>query len=193
MPATTRRTRGAPPAKGAQSTLSFNGAATRVTKHTGPAGKDLKKAEPAKPAKVDVIDLDRADDAVVEAEVQTPPQVQLPKPESALTPEEEKAEKVPHSQVLRYWKAKEAERLAPRVHQEGLSTEEKILRYFDMSSQYGPCVGIPRRKRWLRAHRLGLAPPIETLAVLVKEDKKGKGGVEKAQLESLLETIGGDL
>lgn len=23
------------------------------------------------------------------------------------------------------------------VHQEGLSTEEKILRYFDMSSQYG--------------------------------------------------------
>ncbi|OBT40648.1 hypothetical protein VE00_08353 [Pseudogymnoascus sp. WSF 3629] len=200
MPATTRRTRGAPPAKGAQSTLSFNGAATRVTKHTGPAGKDLKKAEPAKPAKVDVIDLDRADDhaAVVEAEVReaeaAPAQVQLPKPASALTPEEEKAEKVPHSQVLRYWKAKEAERLAPRVHQEGLSTEEKILRYFDMCSQYGPCVGIPRRKRWLRAHKLGLAPPIEALAVLVKEDKKGnKEGVEKAQLESLLESIGGDL
>ena len=120
MPATTRRTRGAPPAKGAQSTLSFNGAATRVTKHTGPAGKDLKKAEPAKPAKVDVIDLDRADDhaAVVEAEVReaeaAPAQVQLPKLGSALTPEEEKAEKLPHSQVLKYWKAKEAERLAPR-------------------------------------------------------------------------------
>jgi hypothetical protein len=46
----------------------------------------------------------------------------------------------------------------------------------------------------LRAHRLGLAPPIEALAVLVKEDKKGnKEGVEKAQLESLLESIGGDL
>ncbi|KFZ12497.1 hypothetical protein V501_04209 [Pseudogymnoascus sp. VKM F-4519 (FW-2642)] len=197
MPATTRRTRGAPPAKGAQSTLSFNGAATRVTKHTGPAGKDLKKAEPAKPAKVDVIDLDRADAAVVEAEVREaeakPTQVQLPKLESALTPEEEAAEKVPHSQVLKYWKAREADRLAPRVHQEGLSTEEKILRYFDMSSQYGPCVGIPRRKRWLRAHRLGLAPPIEALAVLVKEDKKGNEGAEKAQLESLLETIGGDI
>ena len=87
------------------------------------------------------------------------------------------------------------------------------MRYFDMCSQYGvscpvcwvvtcyrltdplqPCVGIPRRKRWLRAHRLGLAPPIEALAVLVKEDKKGnKEGVEKAQLESLLESIGGDL
>ncbi|OBT79035.1 hypothetical protein VF21_02385 [Pseudogymnoascus sp. 05NY08] len=200
MPATTRRTRGAPPAKGAQSTLSFNGAATRVTKHTGPVGKDLKKAEPAKPAKIDVIDLDRADDAgaVAEAEVReaeaAPAQVQTPKLGSALTPEEEAAEKVPHNQVLKYWRATEAERLAPRVHQAGLSTEEKILRYFDMSSQYGPCVGIPRRKRWLRAHRLGLAPPIEALAVLVKEDKKGgKEGVEKAQLESLLETIGGDL
>lgn len=52
-------------------------------------------------------------------------------------------------------------------------------------------MGIPRRKRWLRAHRLGLAPPIEALAVLVKEDRKGTEGIEKAQLEGLLETIGG--
>ncbi|KFY53263.1 hypothetical protein V496_07762 [Pseudogymnoascus sp. VKM F-4515 (FW-2607)] len=200
MPPTTRRTRGAPPAKGAQSTLSFNGAATRITKHTGPAGKDLKKAEPAKLAavapKTDVIDLDRPA-AVVEAEAReadaAPAQVQIPAAASvsALTPEEEEADRVPHSQVLRYWKAREADRLAPRVHQEGLSTEEKILRYFDMCSQYGPCVGIPRRKRWLRAHRLGLGPPIEALAVLVKEDKKGTPGIEKAQLEELLETIGG--
>ncbi|KFZ11221.1 hypothetical protein V502_07673 [Pseudogymnoascus sp. VKM F-4520 (FW-2644)] len=194
MPATTRRTRGAP-AKGAQSTLSFNGAATRITKNTGPAGKDLKKAEPAKTApKTDVIDLDHAADAEVQEAKPAPAQVQLPAPASAsaLTPEEEAADKVPHSQVLKYWRAKEAERLAPRIHQEGLSTEEKILRYFDMSSQYGPCVGIPRRKRWLRAHRLGLAPPIEALAVLVREDKKGTEGIEKAQLEELLETIGGD-
>lgn len=121
MPATTRRTRGAPPAKGAQSTLSFNGAATRVTKNTGAAGKDLKKAEPAKtPAapKTDVIDLDQADEAAVEAQVQeakpAPAQVQPAAPVAALTPEEVAADKVPHSQVLRYWKAKEAERLAPR-------------------------------------------------------------------------------
>ena len=51
-------------------------------------------------------------------------------------------------------------------------------------------MGIPRRKRWLRAHRFGLAPPIEALAVLVKEDRKGTEGIEKAQLEELLETIG---
>ncbi|KFX92243.1 hypothetical protein O988_07357 [Pseudogymnoascus sp. VKM F-3808] len=196
MPATTRRTRGAP-AKGAQSTLSFNGAATRVTKNTGPPGKDLKKAEPAKQApKTDVIDLDHAD-AAAEAEVQeakaAPAQVQSAAPASVLTPEEVAAEKVPHSQVLKYWREKEKERVAPRVHQEGLSTEEKVLRYFDMCSQYGPCVGIPRRKRWLRAHKLGLAPPIEALAVLIAEDKKDTKGIEKAQLEVLLETTGGDV
>lgn len=121
MPRTTRQTRGAP-ARGAQSTLSFNGAATRVTKHTATTGKDLKKAEPAKaaaaPPKTDVIDLDRADDAAaVEAEVQeekaVPVQAKIPAG-SALTPEEVEAEGVPHSQVLKYWRAKEAERLAPR-------------------------------------------------------------------------------
>ncbi|KAL5347300.1 hypothetical protein ACLOAV_007611 [Pseudogymnoascus australis] len=201
MPPTTRRTRGAPPAKGAQSTLSFNGATTRITKHTGPAGKDLKKAEPAKLAavapKTDVIDLDRPA-AVVEAEAReadaAPAQVQIPAAASvsALTPEEEEADRVPHSQVLRYWKAREADRLAPRVHQEGQSTEEKILRYFDMSSQYGvtlrrhppPQALAPRPPTWS-------SPPIEALAVLVKEDKKGTPGIEKAQLEELLETIGG--
>lgn len=118
MPATTRRTRGAP-AKGAQSTLSFNGAATRITKNTGPPGKNLKKAEPAKTApKTDVIDLDHAAEAEVQEAKPAPAQVQLPAPASAsasaLTPEEEAADKVPHSQVLKYWRAKEAERLAPR-------------------------------------------------------------------------------
>jgi DNA polymerase delta subunit 4 len=54
-------------------------------------------------------------------------------------------------------------------------------------------VGIPRRKRWLRAHKLGLAPPIEALAVLISEDKKDTKGIEKAQLEVLLETTGGDV
>lgn len=177
MPRTTRQTRGAPPARGAQSTLSFNGAATRVTKHTATTGKDLKKAEPAKAKapKTDIIDLDRADDAAAAVETEVvqegakaaPTQAKV-SAGSALTPEEVKAERVPHSQVLKYWRAKEAERLAPRgelllslptlvrwrgwllnntnlcvVHQEDLTTEEKILRYFDMSSQYGvscPCL-----------------------------------------------------
>ena len=39
--------------------------------------------------------------------------------------------------MKRYWKSKEDERIAPRVHQQGLNANEKILRHFDLSSQYG--------------------------------------------------------
>ena len=116
MPATTRRTRGAP-AKGGQSTLSFNGAASRVTKSTAPIGKDVKKVEPAKIPKPEVRHLDH-DDVDVEAKAQDakaePAKREQAAAVSALTPEEHAADKVPHSQVLKYWKEKEAERLAPR-------------------------------------------------------------------------------
>lgn len=67
--------------------------------------------------------------------------------------------------------------------------EEKILRLFDMSSQYGPCIGIPRLARWHRAHRLGLEPPIEVLAVMVRENK-GVNLAPKAHFEELLATKG---
>ena len=77
---------------------------------------------------------------------------------------DERAEKITDAQIKRYWKAKEDERKAPRgmssyrvcslgwnsarwrsllslflriVHQEGLSVHDKILREFDLSSQYG--------------------------------------------------------
>ena len=53
--------------------------------------------------------------------------------------EEQKAEKVTDAQIKRYWRDREVERRAPRVHQEGLAVEEKILRLFDMSSQFGVC------------------------------------------------------
>lgn len=124
---------------------------------------------------------------------------------------EEKAGKVSDAQVKRYWKGKEDERIAPRVHQRGLGVDEKILRHFDLSSQYGvslgllalrslatgwvadhhvsggqPCIGIPRMKRWKRAENLGLKPPVEVLAVLLKEEKSGNGKAERAFMEGLL-------
>ncbi|KAL8954997.1 MAG: hypothetical protein Q9183_006837, partial [Haloplaca sp. 2 TL-2023] len=99
---------------------------------------------------------------------------------------EEKAMKVPDAAVKRYWRDREAERKAPRVHQQRLSLHEKILRHFDLSSQYGPCIGISRIRRWKRAQGLGLAPPIEVLAVLVKEEAEGKKGMEKAFMDGLL-------
>ncbi|KAL8913873.1 MAG: hypothetical protein Q9171_001366 [Xanthocarpia ochracea] len=97
-------------------------------------------------------------------------------------PMEEKAKGVTEAAVKRYWREREQERKAPRVHQRDLSLHEKILRHFDLSSQYGPCVGIPRMKRWKRAEGLGLKPPIEVLAVLVREEK----GMERAFMDGLL-------
>jgi hypothetical protein len=36
-----------------------------------------------------------------------------------------------------------------------------ILRTFDMTSKYGPSVGITRLQRWERAKKWGLSPPDE--------------------------------
>ncbi len=143
---------------------------------------------------------------------------------------EERALKIPETQIRKYWKSKEEERIAPRVHQAGLSVNEKILRHFDLSSQYGvsysprppnsialsffiptygncvfkrliffvwgeqPCIGIPRIRRWKRAEGLGLKPPIEVLAVLVREEGKGNRGAERAFMDGLLASrlSGGD-
>lgn len=51
--------------------------------------------------------------------------------------EEEQARKVTDTQIKKYWRQKEQERLAPRVHQEDLTVYEKVLREWDMSSRYG--------------------------------------------------------
>lgn len=120
---------------------------------------------------------------------------------------EQKAAKISETQVRKYWKGKEDERSAPRVHQQGLSVHEKILRHFDLSSQYGvsfpwtailvlgielmvvwlqPCIGMPRVRRWKRADGLGLKPPIEVLAVLMMEEKSKNSKAERAFMEGLL-------
>jgi DNA polymerase delta subunit 4 len=41
-------------------------------------------------------------------------------------------------------------------------------------------------KRWHRADRLGLNPPIEVLAVLLKEEKKGTKKIETAHIDEIL-------
>lgn len=41
-------------------------------------------------------------------------------------------------------------------------------------------------KRWQRAEKLGLSPPIEVLAVLLKEDAKGTQGIERATIDELM-------
>lgn len=67
-----------------------------------------------------------------------------------------------------------------QVHQEALSLEEKILRHFDMSSQYGPCIGISRVDRWKRAQRLRLNPPVEVFSVCLQVvEENGKSDTRR--------------
>ena len=58
---------------------------------------------------------------------------------------------------------------------------------------FQPCVGIARLKRWQRADRLGLNPPIEVLAVLLKEEARGNKEIERAHMDELLNStaVGG--
>lgn len=41
-------------------------------------------------------------------------------------------------------------------------------------------------KRWVRANKLGLNPPIEVLAVLLKEETRGNSKIERAHLDELM-------
>lgn len=283
MPAT-RRARprggaatGGPTAKGAQKTLPFNNN-TRITKSTSSSASAhqskslLQKADspaPAKPLSA-AVTLDDKDTTANDedtaktlghvsssAAVAQQAKTELAQLKQERTEEEVRASRVSDAQVRRYWKEREAERVAQRVHQEGLSVEEKVLRLFDISSQYGvcicslfsppclaillllprlfslslalfcwsgrvwscicsifcqrtprmivlilsiymynlltrcflskqPCIGIARMKRWTRAQRLNLSPPIEVLAVLLKEEEKGNGGIERAYVDELM-------
>ena len=199
----------------AQQTLTFGPHSNKVTKPSIPTSSKNLKASPAQLSKAlstepelpavedikptetkeEVVEIPDADRGLA-FRVQGKPQ----KDEI-----DEKARKVPTTQVKAYWKAKEDERKAPRgmpyspssiyqtnslqVHQQGLTLHEKVLRHFDLSSQYGPCIGIARMKRWKRAQKLGLRPPIEVLAVLLKEEEGGGGKKsERAYVDELMST-----
>ncbi|GKT99430.1 dna polymerase delta subunit 4 [Fusarium langsethiae] len=203
MPTTRRsaanaRSRGLP-AKG-QSTLSFS---NKVTK---PVPKNAKKSiispsvtkiDPSQLAKKqeteDVVDDEPAVAELepVKADEEETNTAEVA-PEPVKTEPELQAEKVTDAQIKKYWKSIENQWSTPRLHQQGISQNERILRYFDVSSQYGPCIGMPRMKRWKRAGRLGLNPPIEVLAVLMKEQSKGNDQIETAHMEEILNSIAVD-
>ncbi|KAI9847641.1 MAG: hypothetical protein M1838_000817 [Thelocarpon superellum] len=182
MPATRRKSHG-PASRGGQSTLAF----ARGAKVTKPSTAAMTKAKHLESSSL--LELDPAQkQASTKSEISAEEQIAKEKEnETGPSPEDVSARKIGHTQLRSYWRAREAERKAPRVHQQGLSTNEKILRHFDLSSQYGPCVGIARRKRWNRAQSLGLRPPIEVLAVLLHEESTGKP-TEQAYVDELLST-----
>lgn len=104
----------------------------RTTIPERPAAKDeVRKEEEEEAVNVaaeepDVVELEQEEE--VEEIVEQVPE----KSEAEL-----KAEKITDTQIKSYWKGIEKQRKAPRVHQQDLDLGEKVLRYFDVSSQYG--------------------------------------------------------
>ncbi|KAI5306006.1 hypothetical protein KEM56_002556 [Ascosphaera pollenicola] len=98
---------------------------------------------------------------------------------------DEDALRMPEAQIRKYWKGIEERRITPQIHQEGVSLYEKILRHFDLTSKYGPCIGIARIRRWRRAQRFNLDPPMEVLAVLLKLEERGEPR-QMAYIDALL-------
>ncbi|KAF8159366.1 DNA polymerase delta, subunit 4-domain-containing protein [Crassisporium funariophilum] len=54
----------------------------------------------------------------------------------------------------------------PAIHAENQTKIHEILRVFDLTYSYGPCVGVSRLERWERAQMLGLNPPKEVYEIL---------------------------
>ncbi|KAF2659204.1 hypothetical protein K491DRAFT_689559 [Lophiostoma macrostomum CBS 122681] len=188
-----RRTSGITP-KAQQSTLAFHGTSNKVTKsgaRAQNAKKNLTDHSITKKSKPDVFDVDTVDEAeptTAEAAIIEQTKQAVVAQKTISTPEENEARAVSDARIEKYWRKKEKEgRKTPRVHQQDLSLQEKILREFDMCGQFGPCTGIARLKRWKRAHRLELNPPIEVLAVLLKEQEgKDKISVQRSHVDELL-------
>ncbi|KAJ7781885.1 DNA polymerase delta, subunit 4-domain-containing protein [Mycena maculata] len=56
------------------------------------------------------------------------------------------------------------------IHGEDQDKFHEILRDFDLSYQYGPCIGVTRLQRWERASALGLNPPTEVRDILTTRE-----------------------
>lgn len=62
-----------------------------------------------------------------------------------------------------------------------LDDARELLRQFDMTFKYGPCVGIKRTARWKRAKRLELNPPEEVINIL--QDKRYQDAIPDLDLD----------
>jgi len=166
-----------------QSTLAFHASTNKVTK-SGTRGQQAKKnlveKSIEKSPKPETIDISVSDDEAPVVEQVETPAVEQP----ASTPEEDEARTITEKQIKAYWETRKGQNL--RLHQGGLTVHDKILIDFDMSNHYGPCVGIERTRRWKRANKLRLDPPIEVLAVLLKEHDMAKKHVERSRVDELL-------
>ncbi|KAI9650566.1 hypothetical protein NHQ30_000584 [Ciborinia camelliae] len=196
---TTRRSGPAQKGAGTQKTLSFTNS-SKITKASTPSS--LKPKNP--PTNLSPLNPPKASPPSETTSPTDSPSIPIGSPQASprtvpkTAHEVEQlalASKITTAQIRKYWKGREELRLAPRVHQRNLEISEKMLREWDCMSQFGPAIGIPRTQRWHRASRLGLNPPIEILAVLLKEEEKKNKAVERAHVDELMGArgiIGGD-
>ncbi|KAJ6024114.1 hypothetical protein N7540_004911 [Penicillium herquei] len=176
----------------AQATLAF-GAQSRITKPSKSAttinkGKDIdspltQKSEKSisnTPEPQQVLATETSVPAVTELVVrQQTTTNRKPSP----TSEEKQAMKITLKDLNKWWSQKEGKPKPVKVHESDLKLEEKILRNFDLTGHYGPCIGKSRLQRWRRAQRMGLNPPIEVLAVLLN----GNDISERSHMEELVD------
>jgi DNA polymerase delta subunit 4 len=142
-----RRSTGATSKSSNQSTLAFHGASNKVTKpgaRANNAKKNLLTKSARKDEDLEVVDVKvkvegeapttaEAPTTVEAAIIEQTEQAQEP---AQSTPEEDEARLVKPKQLEAYWK-KQNTGSAPRYHQDHLSLEEKILRKFDTTGQFG--------------------------------------------------------
>lgn len=125
---------------GKQSKLSFN---NRVTKPVQKSVKDSLASSPLKKELIrEKVEKDEAEDIKPDEQLQEESEEQIANVEVTRSDAEIKAAKISDAAIQRYWRKVEAERMAKRVHQEDLTTNEKVLRYFDVSSHYGVSINL---------------------------------------------------
>jgi DNA polymerase delta subunit 4 len=163
MPTTRRSTRASTGvAAGKQSKLSFQHKVTKRISHPGKEEAKLpartKAHIPDDQEEVASKKLKKEDEETVKPEEQEETDVKDEEEEQEEQEEEKSTLKTPFEEaearaaklndreISKYWKEIEASRRAKELHKkhaEGLSTAEKVLRHFDVSSQYGvssPCL-----------------------------------------------------
>lgn len=144
---------------GSQGTLSFHGG-SKPNKVTKPAVKSVAKGGKKEGLAAAVVEeigerpAGAEDESTATARRQAPPadeedgasEIARKQPEAVEGPQHEQARAISDTQIKRYWRAKEAQRLAPRVHQEDLTIYERVLREWDVSGQFGVSHPPPTRE-----------------------------------------------
>ncbi|KIY63857.1 hypothetical protein CYLTODRAFT_493578 [Cylindrobasidium torrendii FP15055 ss-10] len=153
-----------------QSSLSFsNSKRTGSAKSAGKKSPAVRRPDIENPVEenynADVIDVDSDSDYATPRKGKAKA---LPKPTSDTEPEE-----TPQAAPIRKGRGKKEIPLAPPtkfpIHTEHEQPEHQILRVFDLTYKYGPCIGMSRLDRWKRADAMGLNPPREVYDILTTQ------------------------